>query len=215
MEEKLVHEKTLWQTLNFFTEALASDAPAPGGGSAAALCGSLGASLCSMVANLTVGRKKYAEYEPLALQTASEAEELRKAFLTAIDEDTDAFNRFSAVLTLPKETEEEKAFRGEEMRKALYSCMEAPVRVMRLSLKALELTEGLLGKSNLGAVSDIGVAALCLKTATQSAWLNVRINFKSLREDEKALAYREEGEALLNAVCARADACYEQVLSLL
>lgn len=198
-------------TLENFTSLLSSSAPAPGGGSAAGLCGSLGAALCAMVSNLTIGRKKYAEYEAFAVEVAGKAEILRKQFLDAIDTDTATFTRFSAAMALPKETEEQKALRMEAMQTALYACTDSPLAVMRLCDEAMALTESIIGRSNLSAASDIGVSALCLKAAVKSAWLNVLINLSSMKDADKRETYRTEGEKLLASVCARADSCYERI----
>lgn len=201
------------ETIGRFTGLLWSDAPAPGGGSAAALCGSLGASLCGMVSNLTLGRTKYAEFEPLCAAVAERAEQLRVAFLDAIDLDTNAFNRFSRALALPKETDEQKAVRAETVSRALIACIDSPLTVMRLCDETIRLTESIIGKSNISASSDIGVSALCLKAAVQSAWLNVRINLPYLKDAALRDSYRTEGEKLKDSVCTHADECYQRILN--
>lgn len=198
-------------TLEAFTALLGSSAPAPGGGSAAGLCGSLGAALCAMVSNLTLGRKKYAEYQDFAAEVAGKAETLRKQFLDAIDMDTATFTCFSKAMALPKETDEQKAVRAEAMQNALYACTDSPIAVMHLCEESMALTESIIGKSNLSAASDIGVSALCIKAAVKSAWLNVLINLSSMKNEDKREAYRAEGERLLASVCAHADACYETI----
>lgn len=202
-------------TVGAFTALLGSDAPAPGGGSAAALCGSLGASLCAMVTNLTLGRKKYEEYQSLAASVADRADALRRSFLDAIDRDTEAFNVMSAAYALPKATEEEKQKRSAAVQAALIDCTESPLYTMRLCKEAVMLTDSVFGKSNTGAVSDLGVSALCLKTAVQSAWLNVLINLGVLKDQEKSAVYRAEGEKLLEEVCTAADDIYEKTLAAL
>ena len=197
--------------LNDYTALLGSDAPAPGGGSAAALAGAQGAALCAMVASLTLGREKYAAYRELAEQTFHEADSLCGAFLAALEADTAAFNGFSAAMALPKTTEEEKAARLAAMQAALAKCTESPLHIMELAEQTLLLTAGLLGRSNLSAASDLGVSALELKSAMQSAWLNVLINIPSLKDREKAEGFRARGEAMLSRSLPLADEIYETV----
>ena len=205
-------QKTLTvMSLTEYTALLGSDAPAPGGGSAAALAGAQGAALCAMVASLTLGRAKYAEFQELAEQTFREADRLRGEFLAAMETDTAAFNIFSAAMAMPKATEEEKAARQAAMQAALAACTESPLHTMELAAQALQLTAGLVGRSNASAASDLGVSALELKSAMQSAWLNVLINVPSLKDRSKAEGYRARGQALLAASLPLADRIYEQV----
>lgn len=184
-------------TVASFANLLGSDAPAPGGGSAAALQGALGAALCAMVSALTLGRKKYEDAQQLAEDGYARASELKDAFLSAMERDTEVFQDFSAALALPKTTEDERLARSERMQEALLRCTESPLSVMELCVQSLELTGSLLGKTNVNAVSDLGVAALSLGAALRSAWLNVLINLPGLRQPALADAFREKGEALL------------------
>ena len=145
-------------TVRGFADLLGSDAPAPGGGSAAALAGALGAALTAMVGSLTVGKKKYAEFDGLARETLEKAQDLERRFLDVMQRDTEAFNAVSAVFALPKSTEEEKAARSAAMQEALQGCTKTPFEMMELSLEALRLTEGLVDRSNANAASDLGGA---------------------------------------------------------
>ena len=199
-------------TVRSFANLLGSDAPAPGGGSAAALAGSLGAALSAMVSALTLGRKKYAESQDLAREGYEQASALKEAFLEAMERDTEAFNIFSAAMALPRESAEEKAARTEAMQKALHACIASPLRMMELSLEAIRLTETLLGKTNVNALSDLGVAALMLEAAVRGAWLNVRINLGSLKDQAAAEDYRRRGEELLNDTEVLTQAVYQRVL---
>ncbi len=198
-----------------FTELLGSNAAAPGGGSAAAMAASLGAALAEMVSALTVTRAQYAEFHEEAQSGMESSAALRTAFLAAMERDTAAFNSLTAALNLPKQTEEESAFRAAAVQDALILCIESPVHMMELSLEAVQLVEGMLGKTNMAAVSDLGVAALLLGAAVQSAWLNVLINLGSLKDKEKAAAYRVRGAQLLRDTLAHSGAVYDQVLHLL
>jgi len=195
-----------------FTDLLASDAPAPGGGSAAALEGALGAALTAMVCGLTVGKKKYAEYQDLAAEAQKKAGELKDRFLDVMDRDTEAFNAVSAVFAMPKETDGEKAARAAAMQEALKGCTQTPFEMMELAVETLELTASMLGKSNDSAASDLGVSALSLRAAIQGAWLNVLINIGSMKDENLAGRYRREGEALLAKALPLADRIYQTVL---
>ncbi len=199
-------------TLTRFAELLGSDAPAPGGGSAAALEGALGASLTAMVCALTKDKKKFAEYRDLAVETEAAALELKDRFLYVMELDTQAFNEVAAVFSMPKNTPEEKAARSDAMQEALKGSTATPLEMMDLSRKALELVSRVVGKSSTSAVSDLGVAALSLKAACQGAWLNVLINIASFKDRELAEHCRSIGEASLSRVCELADQIYAAVL---
>jgi len=196
-----------------FVDLLASDAPAPGGGSAAALEGALGAALTAMVCGLTVGKKKYAEFQELAEEAQKKALDLKARFVDVMDRDTEAFNVVSAAFGMPKATDEEKAARSAAIQKGLEGCTKTPFEMMELSVEALELTKSILGKSNDSAASDLGVSALSLRAAIQGAWLNVLINIGSLKNKELAEDYRKKGEALLAKALPLADEIYQTVVA--
>ena len=195
-----------------FVDLLASDAPAPGGGSAAALEGALGAALTAMVCSLTIGKKKYAEFEELAAEAQKKAAGLKARFVDVMDRDTEAFNVVSAAFGMPKATDEEKAARSAAIQKGLEGCTKTPFEMMELAVETLELTASILGKSNDSAASDLGVSALSLRAAIQGAWLNVLINIGSLKNKELAEDYRAKGEALLAKALPLADEIYDTVV---
>ena len=195
-----------------FADLLASDAPAPGGGSAAALEGALGAALTAMVCSLTVGKKKYAEHEELARSVQAKANDLQARFVDVMDRDTEAFNVVSAAFGMPKATDEEKAARSAAIQKGLEGCTKTPFEMMELAVETLELTASILGKSNDSAASDLGVSALSLRAAIQGAWLNVLINIGSLKDTALAEDYRKKGEALLAQALPLADQIYDAVV---
>jgi formiminotetrahydrofolate cyclodeaminase len=195
-----------------FVDLLASDAPAPGGGSAAALEGALGAALTAMVCGLTVGKKKYAEFQELAEEAQKKATDLKARFVDVMDRDTEAFNVVSAAFGMPKDTDEEKAARSAAIQKGLEGCTKTPFEMMELAVETLELTASILGKSNDSAASDLGVSALSLRAAIQGAWLNVLINIGSLKNKELAEDYRAKGEALLAKALPLADQIYDTVV---
>lgn len=196
-----------------FTKVLASDAPAPGGGSSAALAGAQGAALAAMVASLTIGKKKYADYEELNKKALFEAEEIRNRFIVLLDKDTETFGEMSAVFAMPKTTDEEKAARREAMQTALKHCVIPPFEMMETACDALEVTKSLLGKSNMSASSDLGVSALNLKTAVMGAWLNVLINLSSLKDEEFVSQYKNRGQEILDRCVKTADEIYLYTLN--
>lgn len=199
-----------------FCDVLASDAPAPGGGSTAALEGALGAALTAMVCGLTTvgrSREKYAEYQEFVLASQKKALDLKARFMDVMDRDTEAFNVVSAAFGMPKATDEEKAARSAAIQKGLEGCTRTPFEMMELAAETLELTAELLGKTNDSAASDLGVSALSMRVAIQGAWLNVLINIGSLKNKELAEDYRKKGEALLAKALPLADQIYQNVLS--
>ena len=198
-----------------FIDLLASDAPAPGGGSAAALEGAIGAALTAMVCGLTKGKKKFAEFNDLAVEAEVKALALKNRFVDVMDRDTEAFNVVSAAFGMPKETDEEKAARSAAIQKGLEGCTATPFEMMEIAVETLELTDSILGKSNDSAASDLGVSALSLRAAIQGAWLNVLINIGSLKNKELAEDYRVKGEALLAKALPLADKIYAEVVTML
>lgn len=199
-----------------FCDVLASDAPAPGGGSTAALEGALGAALTAMVCGLTTvgkSREKYAEYQEFVLASQKKALDLKARFVDVMDRDTEAFNVVSAAFGMPKATDEEKAARSAAIQKGLEGCTRTPFEMMELAAETLELTAELLGKTNDSAASDLGVSALSMRAAIQGAWLNMLINIGSLKNKELAEDYRKKGEALLAKALPLADQIYQNVLS--
>ena len=197
-----------------FVDLMASDAPAPGGGSAAALEGALGAALTAMVCALTLGKKKYADVQDLAAESQKKADSLKARFVDVIDRDTEAFNAVSAVFAMPKDTDEEKAARKAAMQEALKGCTKTPFEMMELSLEALRLTEGLVDRSNANAASDLGCAALHLGCAIQGAWLNVLINLGSIRDVAFAAQYRTRGQILLDEALPLSRRIYGRILEM-
>ena len=197
-----------------FANVLASDAPAPGGGSTAALSGALGAALTAMVCRLTEGKKAFAEHRESILEVMAKAEALQAKFLDVMDRDTDAFMVVSNAFAMPKATDEEKAARSAAIQKGLEGCTATPFEMMELAAETIELTESLLGRFNTASASDLGVGALTLRTAVQGAWLNVLINIGSLKNTELAEDYRAKGQALVDKVVTAADRVYAQVLTL-
>ena len=198
--------------INEYMSLLASDAPAPGGGSAAALAGAVGAALVSMVGRLTEGRDKYAEYAQFNAGLLESSRRMLDDFLAIVDEDVEVFNEMSAAYKMPNETADERAARKGAIQSALKACAATPCKMMELCVRALELTEQAVGRTNRNVASDLGVAALCLKAALQGAWLNVSINLSNIKDAAYAAEYRARGEASLAKGLPLADGVFAKVL---
>lgn len=196
-----------------FADVLASDAPAPGGGSTAALEGALGAALIHMVGALTSGRPKFAEHQALLDGLLKESEQIKNNFVAIIDSDTEAFNSVTAVFDMPKVTEADKAARKQAMQNALKACTTSPYAMMEQTVAALELAQKAAGKTNPSAASDFGVAALSLKAAAQGAWLNILINVGGIEDKDFVEKYKGGGEKLLVKAMKLADELYGGVLA--
>lgn len=189
--------KLIDMTVSDYLNDLASISPAPGGGSAAALCGAQGAGLAAMVASFTIGRKKFAEFEENAIAVRDAELALTEKLKEQIDKDTEAFNLVAAAFKLPKATDEEKAERSRAIQAGTLVSTEVPFETMVLALEALKTAEKLLSGFNDGAASDLGVAAFNLLTCVRGAWLNVGINIGSLKDREKAEDFRVQGQEIL------------------
>lgn len=169
--------------VNVFLDELASSAPAPGGGSAAALAGAIGAALASMVANLTVGKKDYADVQDDIQRLLGQSEGLRHKCQELLDADVAAYTEVSKVYKMPRDTEEEKAARGQAMQKALKNATAVPMELAEVCVEILKLCPEATEKGNVRAVSDVGVAALMAEAALRAAALNVLINLGSIKDE--------------------------------
>jgi len=189
----LLRENTITQ----FTDVLASEAPAPGGGSVAALNGALGAALLRMVGALTAGKEKYKDFHAEIGQIMNGAKGLQNALLAGIDEDTEAFNKVSDVFSMPKATDEEKAARTSAMQSALKGAALTPLETMKAAFECLKLAEKSYGKINTNCVSDYGSAVLCALAAVRAAWLNVKINLSGIKDDDFREKTGSQGRQIL------------------
>lgn len=202
-------------TVERFLDTVASDAPAPGGGSAAALEASIGAALTAMVASLTQGRKKYAAFSENAAVVQNRAKELQAKLLFLMEEDSRAFLQVSNGFSLPKTTEEEKQVRSAAIQSGLKACTRTPMELMLLCSEGIALASDFLGNGfNTSSASDLGVAFLSLKSAMQGAWLNVLINLSSIQDQDFVREYREKGEKLLHRDLPLAEQGYAEILAM-
>lgn len=190
-----------------FTDVLASKAAVPGGGGASALVAAVGTALGSMVGNLTVGKKKYADVEADIIALTEKADKLRGELLALVDKDAEAFEPLSRAYGIPKDD----PTRAEVMEKALRVACSAPLEIMRCCCRAIDLHEEYAAKGSALAISDVGVGVICLKSALMGASLNIFINTKSMTDREYALALEKEADELLAKYCAKADSIYSAV----
>lgn len=180
-----------------FLDELASNSPAPGGGSVAALAGALGAALISMVCNLTTDRKKYADVDAEMKNILRQAEELRQQFTSLVDKDTNAFNKVMEAYGLPKETVNQKALRSAAIQEATKEAVLIPLEVMKHVIDGLALAKVVAEKGNINSISDAGVGALMLHASTEGAALNVQINLTGILDTDFAGWKSEEVTSLL------------------
>lgn len=171
-------------TVNEFLAKTSSSDPVPGGGSISALNGAIAAALGHMVANLTLGRKKYVDVQTLMEELSARLEPVVKDLSEDIDRDSDAYNEVFAAFKYPKETEEEKALRNIAIQKATVHAAEVPLGVARKTLEIMPLLEELVEKGNQNAVTDACVATMCARTAVLGALMNVKINLGGLDDEE-------------------------------
>lgn len=181
-------------TIADFTDALGSKQPTPGGGGASALVAASGAALISMVCELTIGRKKYEEYQEEVNAILGRVKQLQHLFLQGIEGDAIAFSTVSAAYALPSTTDEEKKHRKQAIQEALKVALEAPYQMMPYIIEALELTQKAIGKTNRTVLSDLAVAAVHLQAGLQGAWINVLINVVSMEDAQYAAPYRMQAE---------------------
>ena len=185
------------KTVEAFNEILGSDSPAPGGGSVAALSGALGAELAAMVCRLSLGKADLADHQTRLKDTLGRAQELAAGLLKRIDLDTEAFNGVMAAFKMAKATDEEKQARSRAIQAGYQEAVQSPLGIARECLEVLRLAEGILGKFNTNALSDLGVAGLEAKAGLEGAVMNVRINLPSIKDEAFVSRTKAEVEALL------------------
>jgi formiminotetrahydrofolate cyclodeaminase len=189
-----------------FLDALASQAATPGGGGAAAIIGAMGAALVSMVCNLTIGKKKYAEVEADMKDVLVKAEALRQRLTNMIEDDAKAFDAVMGAYGMPKETDADKEARDRAIQAALKLATDVPLACARAAREVIDLAETASGKGNLNVISDAGVGVLAAYAALRSAALNVWTNARMIADRTFAEAKLKE----LNELLAGADAATEQ-----
>lgn len=164
------------ESIEKYINDLGAKLPAPGGGSASAVCGTLGIALILMVSNFTIGKEKYSAYQGEIEDLIAKAEFLKKRLLDYMDRDVEAYKDFSKVYEIPKEK------RAPALQKALKQALYVPMEICRTAYEAIQLTTPLITKGNQNLISDVGVAASMLYSAFESAKINVNVNLKDIED---------------------------------
>ena len=198
-------------TIEEFSSVLASNSPAPGGGSVAALSGALGADLVSMVCNLSIGKEEFSASNDALTDVLAKARGLSQSLLERVDLDTEAFNGVMAAFKMPKATDEEKKSRGEAIQAGYRNAIQSPLGIARECLDVLNLAETLLGRSNTNALSDLGVASQQAHAGLEGAIMNVKINLPSIKDAEYSRVTAAEIATLLDQGSEVARKVYDYV----
>lgn len=203
------------QVIQDFLDVLSSKEPVPGGGGASALCGAIGNALGQMVANLTVGKKKYAEAEPEVKEHLEKMVKLQTEFTALADDDAKVFAPLAKAYSLPSETEEQKAYKAEVMETNLLAASAVPLQIMEKSMQMLTILDRLADIGSRMAVSDVGVAVQSTRAALLGAAMNVYINTKSMKDRNKAEELNNSANKMIEEGSRQADRIYDKVLKAL
>lgn len=196
-----------------YLNILASNSPTPGGGNVSAFCGGLASSLATMVCNLTIGKKKYLDVQDQITQLKNDIEPFIDKFLSLAQKDNESFDNVMKAFSLPKDTDEQKELRKQEIEKATIGAADIPKEVILTINQLLEkfITISEIGNQN--SLSDIGVALLLLKTSAQGAYLNVLINISSLSDKNFADQYIQELNPIYNNIVEKVDNVYKNIVN--
>ncbi len=200
------------QSLRRFLDELAGPAPTPGGGSAAAVMGAMGAGLVSMVCNLTIGKKDYEAVEGAMRQALNEAEALRRRLTEMIAADVQAFDALMLAYKLPRATDPEKAARADAIQQALKQATDVPLACAEACAEVIELARRVASTGSRAVISDAGVASVAGWAALRSAALNVYINAPSIKDAEFVRSRRARLDELLARCAGASEQAYETVL---
>ena len=203
----------LEQKTTEFLEVLSSAEPVPGGGGASAAVGAFASALGMMVANLTVGKKKYADVEDEIIEIRGCLEKLREELVMLTDKDAEAFEPLSRAYGLPKETQEQKEEKERIMEKALYEARVVPLQIMQTVFHVMEYLKVLGEKGSKIAVSDVGVAVLFARAALEGASLNIYINTRLMKNREQAEKLNKESDDMIAEARILQEEIYAGVLA--
>jgi formiminotetrahydrofolate cyclodeaminase len=173
------------QTIGKWLEALASPAPAPGGGAAAALNAAVGAALIEMACNLTIGRPRYAQQEAEMRAALAEATKLRSRALHLAAADVEAFGAVSEAYKLPKETDEQRQARTEQIQRALVGATEVPLNTAVLAGEVIKLARRIADGTNVNVLADVAAAAIAARAALEVALINVEVNLAAISDPSR------------------------------
>ena len=180
-----------------FANKTSSESPAPGGGSISAYCGALGAALSTMVANLSANKRGWDDKWEFYSNCGEQSLGYQNKLVSLVDEDTLAFNKIMAAISLPKDSSEQKKIRSKALQNATKYAIEVPFQIMQTAFACLESIKCMAEFGNPNSISDAGVAVLCIRTAVMGAFLNVRINCKDLNDDKFVSQILEKGRVIV------------------
>jgi len=209
----MMYEELTDKSMKAFLDELSSSAPAPGGGSVAALSGALGAALISMVSNLTIGKKKYKDVQEEIIELLKKSERLRKELIDLLEADVKVYTELSQTMKIPRDTDEQRTARAKAMDKAFKAATDVPMRVAEACVLVMDLCRPAAEKGNVNAVSDVGVGVLMAEAGLRSAALNVLINLGWIKDEAFVSESRTKLDALLKGKPALRDEIYELVAS--
>jgi glutamate formiminotransferase/formiminotetrahydrofolate cyclodeaminase len=215
IEEVLGAGRLVKMPLRDFMDELSRSTPVPGGGGVAALLGSLSASLSSMVAALTHGKKEYEEYNEDILRLGRMAQELKNRYLDLIEDDAKSFNEFMAAYKLPRRTEAEKVVRMQRIQEAARKATEVPMRVLESAENLVLMAEELVEKGNKNAISDVGIAAICAHGTAYAAYLNILVNLPWISDKDFIKSTKEIAEKRAADIAARSKQLLDRVIKLM
>lgn len=203
----------LEKTCSAFIEVLASKAPVPGGGGAAAMGGAIGMALSNMVGNLTVGKKKYADVEGEVKELLARGDDIILKLKRLVDQDAEVFEPLSKAYGLPKNTPEEVKFKEETMENCCKTACGVPMEIMRAAFEGIKIHARMGEIGTMIAISDVGCGVVFLKSALIAGSLNVIINLNTIKDQQFVSATRKEMEDLIAAGSKMADETLALVLS--
>ena len=202
----------LEQKTTDFLEVLSSAAPVPGGGGASAAVGAFASALGMMVANLTIGKKKYADVEAEIIERKERLLVLQKKLIELTDKDAEAFEPLSKAYGLPKETKEQIEEKERVMEKALYEASIVPLEIMKTVSEVMDELKALGEKGSRIAISDVGVVVLFARAALEGASLNIYINTRLMKDREQAERLNRESDHMITEVRKLQEEIYAGVL---
>lgn len=200
-------------TIQEFLAVLSSKAPVPGGGGASALAGALGNALGQMVANLTIGKKRYVDVEEEICGLLKRMEGLQAEFVRLADRDAEVFAPLAQCYSLPASTPEERAYKEQVMEERLYDASQVPMEIMERAVEMMEILDILADKGSRLAVSDVGVGIQYMRAALLGAVMNVYINTRSMKNRQRAEEINQRALNLTKRGSSMADEIYSKVLS--
>lgn len=215
IEEVLGMGRFVKMPLRDFMDELSRSTPIPGGGGVAGLLGSLSASLSSMVAALTYGKKGYEKYNEDVLRLGRMAQELKDRYLDLIEEDAKSFNEFIAAHKLLGRTEAERIIKMQKIQEAARRATEVPMRVLESAENLVLIVEELIEKGNRNAISDVGIAAICAYGAAYAAYLNILMNLRWISDKDFARLAKEMAEKRVADIVAKSMQLLDKVIKLM